>query len=115
MKHLATTLAAAVTLYAVSPSGLAATASDELHREVVTYADLDLARPAGAQQLYQRIERAAHLVCPAYGPGGYERGCVHEAIARAVAEVGAPLLTAHQQTLAHRQSPPRPRQAPLDR
>jgi UrcA family protein len=114
MKHLATTLVGALTLYVISPSGLASTASEELHREVVRFADLDLTRPAGAQQLYRRIERAAHEVCAAYGPGGYDRSCADAAIARAVAEVGAPLLTAHQQALAHRQTL-QPRQARLDR
>ena len=104
MKHLATTLVGALTLYAISPSGLAATASDELRREVVRFADLDLTRPAGAQQLYRRIERAAHEVGAASGSRGYDRSCADAAIGRAVAEVGAPLLTAHQQTLAHREA-----------
>ena len=114
MKHLATTLVGALTLYAISPSGLAATASDELRREVVRFADLDLTRPAGAQQLYRRIERAAHEVCAAYGSRGYDRSCADAAIGRAVAEVGAPLLTAHQQTLAHREAV-HAQQARLDR
>ena len=113
MKHLATTSIGALTLCAISPSGLAATAPEELHREVVRFADLDLTRPAGAQQLYRRIERAAHEVCAAYGPRGYDRSCADAAIARAVAEVGAPLLTAHQQTLAQRQTL-QPRQARLE-
>ena len=114
MKHFATTLVSALTLYAISPSGLAAPAPAEVHSEIVRFADLDLTRPAGAQQLYRRIERAAHEVCAAYGPRGYDRSCADAAITRAVAEVGAPLLTAHQQTLAQRQTL-QPRQARLDR
>ena len=55
MKHLATTFIGALTLCAISPSGLAATASDELRREVVRFADLDLTRPAGAQHIRQCI------------------------------------------------------------
>ena len=113
MKHLATTFIGALTLCAISPSGLAATASDELRREVVRFADLDLTRPAGAQQLYRRIERAAQEVCAAYGSRGYDRSCADAAIGRAVAEVGAPLLTAQRQTLAHRQTL-QPRQARLE-
>ena len=114
MKHLAPTLISALTLYAISPSGLAATAPAELRHEVVRFADLDLTQPAGARQLYRRIESAAHEVCAGYGLRDYDRRCADAAITRAVAEVGAPLLTAHQQTLAHRQTL-QSRQARLDR
>ena len=114
MKHLATMIVGALTLYAISPSGLAAPAPEELRREVVRFADLDLTQPAGARQLYRRIERAAHEVCAGYGPHDYDRRCAQAAIGRAVAEVGAPLLTVHQQTLAHREAL-HAQQARLDR
>ena len=113
MKHLATTLIGALTLYAISPSGLAA-APIEVRSQVVRFAELDLTRPAGAQELYRRIQHAAREVCGYYGPGGYDRGCADRAIARAVAEVGAPLLTARYETLAHRPTL-QPQQARLDR
>ena len=113
MKHLATTLIGALTFYAISPAGLAAV-PDELRHQVVRFAELDLSRPAGAQELYRRIRRAAHAVCRTDEPIGYDRGCVDHAIARAVAEVGSPLLTAQHEALTPR--PPVPvQQARLDR
>jgi len=114
MKHLATTLVGALTLYAVSPVGLAAAAPEDLRHQVVRFADLDLTRPAAAQELYRRIKRAAREVCAVYGPGGYVRGCADDAIARAVAKVGSPLLRARHEALAPRQ-PLQAQQARLDR
>lgn len=113
MKHLATTLVGALTLYAIAPSGLAAAAPAQPQSEVVRFADLDLTRAAGARQLYRRIEHAAHEVCAPYGTRDYDRSCADAAIARAVAEIGAPLLTAHHQRLVHRET--LSRQARLDR
>ena len=94
MKHLATSLIGTVTLCAVAPAAFAAALPDDVRRQVVSYADLDLARPAGAQELYHRIRRAARDVCEtSYDRLGHDRHCIAQAIARAVAEVGAPLLT----------------------
>jgi len=113
MKHLATTLIGALTLYAVAPAGFAAAPPDDVRREVVRFADLDLTRPAGAQELYQRIRYAARNVCETYDRLGRNRGCIEQSIARAVAEVGAPLLTTHHEASTQRQ-PLQPRQARLD-
>jgi len=104
MKHLATTLIGALTLYAISPGSLAATAPDGTRQETVKFADLDLTRPAGAQELYHRIEHAASDVCDPYVPGRHivlirYRDCMDQAIGRAVAEVDAPLLTARYEAL----------------
>jgi len=114
MKHFASTLVAALTLAAISPVGVAAAVHDDVRREVVRFADLDLTRPAGAHELYRRIQRAAREVCERYGPAGYDRSCADQAIARAVATVGAPLLRAHYEALAARQ-PLETQQARLDR
>ena len=46
MKHLATSLIGTVTLCAVAPAAFAAALPDDVRRQVVSYADLDLARPA---------------------------------------------------------------------
>jgi UrcA family protein len=92
MKHLATVLIGAVTLTAMSANGVAADSPGDLRRQVVRFADLDLTRPAAAQELYHRIERAAREVCQAYVIGGFDRSCADAAIARALADVGAPLL-----------------------
>jgi UrcA family protein len=100
MKHLATTLIGALTFYGIAPGSLAAP-TPELRTQVVKFADLDLTRAAGAQELYRRIEQAARQVCPAYGRGGYDRGCADRAIAHAVADIGAPLLTTRHERLAH--------------
>jgi UrcA family protein len=74
--------------------------------KAVSYADLDLSKPAGAQALYSRIKRAAREVCgsPDYyryvSPPEAWRKCVDTAIADAVAKVDRPSLTAlHQEAL----------------
>ena len=113
MKHLATTLIGVLTLQAFSPVSLAAEPADAARHKVVGFADLDLTRPAGAQQLYRRIKYAAHDVCETFDRLGYNPSCVDQAIARAVAEVGAPLLTARHQASAHREAR-EPRQARLN-
>jgi UrcA family protein len=114
MKTFASTIIATLTLHALSPVAAAAAVPEDVRREVVRFAELDLTRPAGAQELYRRIQRAAHKVCGSYGPSGYDRSCADQAIARAVATVGAPLLRAHHEALAPRQ-PLEARQARLDR
>jgi UrcA family protein len=111
MKDLATTLIGALTLYAVSTAGFAAAPRDVRH-QVVTFADLDLTRPAGAQELYYRFQYAARNLCQTYDSRG-DRDCIKQAIARAVADVGAPLLTTRHQASTHRQ-PLQPRQARLE-
>ena len=112
MKRLTTGLIAALTLYAVSAAGFAATPPDDVRRQVVKFADLDLTRPAGAQVLYYRIQYAARNVCPTYDRFS-NRDCIKQAIARAVAHVGAPQLTTRHQASTHRQ-PLQPRQARLE-
>jgi UrcA family protein len=94
MKHIVTTLIAVLTLHAISPAAIAAQRAADVPRAVVRFADLDLTRPAGAQELYRRIQKAARVVCAAYGSIGYDRSCADHAVERAVAEVDAPLLTA---------------------
>jgi len=113
MRHLATSLIGALTLYAVAPAGFAAAPPDDVRRQVVTYADLDLTRPAGAQELYHRIQYAAHDVCDTYYRLGPDRRCIEQAIARAVAEVGTPLLRTRQLTATDGQPLP-PRQTRLN-
>jgi len=114
MKHLATSLIGTVTLCAVAPAAFAAALPDDVRRQVVSYADLDLARPAGAQELYHRIRRAARDVCEtSYDRLGHERHCIAQAIARAVAEVGGPLLTTRHLAATGGQPLP-PRQARRD-
>lgn len=94
MKPVITTLVAALALYAVSPSGFAATTPDSrVRQEIVRFGDLDLTRPADAQELYRRIRRAAHIVCEPIGMGNplamSDRSCIDQAIARAVADINS--------------------------
>jgi UrcA family protein len=81
----------------------------------VKFGDLDVTRSAGAATLYSRIQRAAREVCePGFASGAREvilltHRCMEQSIARAVADVNAPALTAYHLaktkqaiTLAHR-------------
>jgi UrcA family protein len=65
----------------------------------VTYADLDLSQPAGARQLFQRLQRASKAVCGSADQmnlAAYMRwqSCYSEALQRAVLRVNAPELLA---------------------
>ena len=74
-------------------------ADDGLPSRRVSYADLDISKPAGAKALYGRIVRAAKEVCQysATGPLGLSQSaarCVDHAIDNAVKDVGSPALSA---------------------
>jgi UrcA family protein len=63
----------------------------------VSYGELDLSKPAGAQVLYRRIERAAVTVCNdnprPYSEMRTKRStCYRDAVANAVAEVNSEQL-----------------------
>jgi UrcA family protein len=65
----------------------------------VSFRDLDLSTPAGAQKLYVRIEHAAHQVCDDEFSADLHRAarsrkCCSNAIAHAVSDVHSPQLTA---------------------
>jgi UrcA family protein len=64
----------------------------------VSYADLDLSGPAGAQTLYGRIQSAASQVCGNTGASFIERrtwsACYRNAIDDAVRKVNSPMLIA---------------------
>jgi UrcA family protein len=75
----------------------------------VSFADLDLSKPAGADTLYKRIKRASRMVCrdsaspsDPKGTRSY-RKCYEAAMDNAVRHVGVPTLTAlHQGDTAKR-------------
>jgi UrcA family protein len=76
----------------------AAAPPEQLPAIHVNFADLNLDHPAGAAALYVRIMRAARAVCESPGLrdlAAVQRAdkCINEAIARAVAQVDAPLVT----------------------
>lgn len=81
----------------------AASASEsngEALTKVVSYADLNLNSTAGARTLYGRLRTAATAVCaPLRGNSLRERmnwrDCFNPALARSVAEIDEPTLTAY--------------------
>jgi len=60
----------------------------------VSYADLDVSRPAGAKVLYNRIVKAAYEVCPDSGVYRQQFDCVNQAISGAIKQVDSPALSA---------------------
>jgi UrcA family protein len=114
MKRLSLSLIGALTLYAISPAGVADPRLDDVRHQVVRFDDLDLTQAVGAQELYYRIQTAARDVCENYYRLGRDRSCIEQAIARAVSQVGLPQLTARHLAASNRQPLQRPPQARLD-
>jgi UrcA family protein len=74
-------------------------ADDGLPSKRVSYADLDISKPAGAKILYGRIVRAAKEVCQfngydSLGAAQLVNRCVDHALDNAVKDVGSPALSA---------------------
>jgi UrcA family protein len=91
-------LAAAATLSWTAP--VLAQTSDTVPSVSVKYGDLDIGSPAGARVLLERIETAANTACGAapdirqlHQWASFE-ACRGSAVARAVAAVDSPMLTA---------------------
>jgi UrcA family protein len=79
--------------------------------KVVSYADLNLNGEPGAQTLYGRLRMAATQVCtPFRGNSLSERThwseCFNLALARSVAEIDAPMLTAYHLSRTGNTEPP---------
>jgi UrcA family protein len=90
-------LAGAITLCALQATARAA--DDGLPKRTVSYADLDISKPAGAKVLYHRITAAANEVC-GYATNGdvssrqRQYDCVQASINKAVKDVDSPALSA---------------------
>jgi UrcA family protein len=74
-------------------------ATDGLPTRKVSYADLDISKPAGAKVLYSRIVSAARQVCELHGYNDLNtmrrvNQCTDHAIDKAVKEVDSPALSA---------------------
>ena len=72
---------------------------DALPTQKVSYADLDISKPAGAKALYGRIVAAARHVCALsgfrdMGTMQWVNKCTDQAIDKAVKDVGSPALSA---------------------
>jgi UrcA family protein len=97
---------AATALLAVSLAGMAhatTTVRRNMQQQVVSYADLNLETEADAATLLSRIKSAARKVCGLdhaiilpFAMQYELQVCAKEAIARAINDVNAPLLTASQ-------------------
>jgi UrcA family protein len=92
---LAGSLAGPVSALAASSGKL-----DDLPSRKVKYGDLDLNRDAGVAALFSRIKTAAREVCQPIDVlflnlVRQQYSCSQDAIARAVADVNAPLLTSY--------------------
>jgi UrcA family protein len=79
--------------------------------KVVSYADLNLNSEPGARTLYGRLRMAATQVCaPFRGDSLREKGnwreCFDSALARSVAEIDEPMLTAYHQSRTDKAEPP---------
>ena len=88
-----------VLVIALSAGEAAANSSQDKSR-AVAYAELDLSSPAGAEKLYERLQRAAAEVCGFYQSSTLitasiktdKQACYVDALSRAVAQIDAPLL-----------------------
>jgi UrcA family protein len=89
-------LCGATTLCALHAPAIAA--ADSLPTRRVSYADLDISKPAGAKVLYGRIEAAAREVClldtsTLVGATARDRACINQAIDIAVKHVKSVALS----------------------
>jgi UrcA family protein len=89
---------AAVALGLASAQSFATTSADGVRSIEVSFAELDLTKPAGAETLYKRIKKAAFVVCGAYdSPMSWNHAaktqCFKNAVDEAVARVNSPLLS----------------------
>jgi UrcA family protein len=73
----------------------------EIAAVAVSYAELDLSKAAGAEVLYDRLQRAAAKVCGVnarttslyyVATAAEKKACYQDALSRAVAQIDAPLL-----------------------
>jgi UrcA family protein len=90
-------LCGAIALCALQVTAQAA--DDGLPSKKVSYADLDISKPAGAKVLYGRIKTAARHVCALNGYNDlsatqWVNQCTDRAIDKAVKDVGSPALSA---------------------
>jgi UrcA family protein len=97
-------LGAAVSVLALAGTAAYADTTPVNHSQphVVRYKDLDLDQPRDVARLFNRISTAADGVCGPRSFGGYPKtadykSCYSDAIARAVAHIDRPLVTAYFQ------------------
>jgi UrcA family protein len=84
--------------FATTPIRAVASSDATVRSITVSFGELDLTKPAGAEALYRRIKKAARAVCDSYdSPTPWnlkaQKQCSKTAIDDAVAQVNAPLLS----------------------
>ena len=94
---------------ALGSTAALATAPTETPSLTVNYAQSDLQDSASAEALYQRIQRAARIVCQQPNTREVDRyhlykACYERAVDTAVANVGATALTAVHRSHGHTQA-----------
>ena len=102
MMGLRNSVKVGVLAFALSSGAAFANLSDrDMEMVSVSYAELDISKPAGAEVLYDRLQRAAKEVCglnvrPSsafYAVNAADwKACYEVALSRAVAEIDAPLV-----------------------
>ncbi|MGQ0836408.1 MAG: UrcA family protein [Gammaproteobacteria bacterium] len=88
-------------------NAVAGPASDEPPSVTIRYSHLDLAKPAGAESLYRRIQAAARTVCGVNKSKElrqivFAKDCYTATVANAVATINKPLVTALHRSKAVR-------------
>jgi UrcA family protein len=86
----------AILLSAALSIGEAQADRSEVRQVKVRFAELDLSKPAGAEALYRRLEKAASRVCGNTSIGFTKRTnseCYQTALSNAVIQVNSPLLS----------------------
>jgi UrcA family protein len=81
-------------MLSIASIALASPATDDTRSITVSYRELDISQPAGAQVLYKRIVRAATAVCddfvqPYNELRARKSTCFKDAVANAVADVNS--------------------------
>jgi len=117
MKTLAVLAVTTALALSAVPSARAAKGY-EAHSTVVRFGDLDLDQPTGVKKLYERIRRAARMVCSRRDATYMDslsalnaelaeyRSCVEEAVDSAVKGIGHPNMTAYADLQARSRSQP---------
>lgn len=101
---IGTVLALGFSAFSASADNLSTTTSagGEVNQYTVRYADLDVAKIAGASALYSRINHAAQKVCQPLesrelGIAAKYRACMQQAVDKAVADVDSPVLSQYHE------------------
>jgi UrcA family protein len=98
MRPSPTTHLAGLALLMCAGAAIATEPKFDVRMAVVSFTDADIASPAAAAALYQRIQSAAEQACQlpasqATAAAPQRTACVSDAIRRVVARVAAPELT----------------------